>query len=246
MDIEISNSDITGVPADLLVMKYADGFHGADRTVANAIGFTSGVAKGQALFVETNKLLAPEVLFIGVGDMLAFRYEEIQLFGSRAVALSRQHNKPIKHLALTIHGPGYGLDSEQSFLSMIAGIISEWTLSKSHLTKVTVAEISARRCELLNKLLQKQQHEFGLVQGTQWFSLPWPTPSSPNDRTGTGSNVIQFGELRNRSRDYSLLCRSRKNSLMHLKSASVKRQRPMDLFVNDLIWNISPAMSWPR
>jgi len=46
MDIEVAHSDITQVQADLLVMKHADGFYGADRLVASRVGFNGHVQKG--------------------------------------------------------------------------------------------------------------------------------------------------------------------------------------------------------
>jgi TIR domain len=167
MDIEVAHSDITQVQADLLVMKHADGFYGADRLVASRIGFNGHVQKGRELFIPAKGLAAPEVLFIGVGPLRDFSYEDMRLFGCRSVQLSREHVRPIKHFALTIHGPGYGLDAEQAFLSMIGGIVSEWSREPSSLIKVTVADRSEDRCNQLRRLLRVQRQKLGLLQGTR-------------------------------------------------------------------------------
>ncbi|MGE0629467.1 MAG: hypothetical protein AB7O43_16765 [Hyphomicrobiaceae bacterium] len=195
MEIKIVNADITQVAADLLVMKHADGFYGADQVVADAIGFNGYVEAGKALFVAAKKIATPEVLFIGVGPLGEFRYERIQEFGSSVVALARNHSRPILHLALTIHGPGYGLDAEQAFLSMIAGIVGEWTKTATSLKTITVAERSPKRCELLDKLLQAQRLNFGLLRGPQPLSVTIPDPIqvSENIQGAVDSNVIQFG-----------------------------------------------------
>jgi hypothetical protein len=110
MEIEIANMDITQVRVDLVVVKHADGFYGVDKVVANAIGFNGYVKDGESLFVKATAMASPEVLFIGVGPLSEFRYEKIQSFGSAAVFLTRKRDRAIRHLALTIHGAGYGLD----------------------------------------------------------------------------------------------------------------------------------------
>jgi hypothetical protein len=162
VEIVISNANITQIQADLLVMKHADGFYGADRQVASIIGFDGSVADGQARFLRGRGLAAPDVVFVGVGRLSGFRYQQIQEFGTRAVKLARPCPNPIRHLALTVHGPGYGLDPEQSFLSMVAGIVAEWKGNSGALEKVTIAEISEKRCELLRNLLDGASSGFGL------------------------------------------------------------------------------------
>jgi len=188
VEIIISNTNITQIPADLLVMKHADGFYGADRLVASIIGFDAIVADGQAKFLRSRGLAAPEVLFVGVGQLSEFRYEQIQEFGGRAVKLSRTHHNPIRHLALTVHGPGYGLDPEQSFLSMVAGIVAEWKRERSALEKVTIAEISEKRCELLRQLLTGASDSFGLKQ-----AIGQTAAASVDLGSLVASNVISFG-----------------------------------------------------
>ena len=167
MEIVISNANITQIQADLLVMKHADGFYGADRQVASIIGFDGSVADGQARFLRGRGLAAPDVVFVGVGRLSGFRYQQIQEFGTRAVKLARTCPNPIRHLALTVHGPGYGLDPEQSFLSMVAGIVAEWKGNSGALEKVTIAEISEKRCELLRNLLDGASSGFGLRVSAQ-------------------------------------------------------------------------------
>ncbi len=195
MEINISNADITRVTADLIVMKHADGFYGADQVVADAIGFDGHVKSGEALFVPTGRISTPEVLFIGVGPLSDFRYERIQAFGAAAVAMAREHSRPISHLALTIHGPGYGLDAEQAFLSMIAGVVGEWNRCATPLSFVTVVERSPRRCELLSELLKDQANRFGLQQGPRPRSVTMPEPhqAPTNSQTAIDNKLIQFG-----------------------------------------------------
>jgi hypothetical protein len=188
VEIVISNANITQIQADLLVMKHADGFYGADRQVASIIGFDGSVADGQARFLRGRGLAAPDVVFVGVGRLSGFRYQQIQEFGTRAVKLARPCPNPIRHLALTVHGPGYGLDPEQSFLSMVAGIVAEWKGNSGALEKVTIAEISEKRCELLRNLLDGASSGFGLKRVSAQSAATSVDSNSP-----VASNVVSFG-----------------------------------------------------
>jgi hypothetical protein len=175
-----------------VVLKYADRLHGADKAIANAIGFNSHVNAGDHVFVPGMGIGARQVLFIGVGPKSAFRYELIQEFGSRAIKLAQSCGE-VRHLALTIHGPGYGLDPEESFLSMIAGIISEWKQSRGPLEHVTVAEISEKRCELIKNLLQDQLKEFGLDLTEQRSTVTIASTLPQSSVSPASDNIVQFG-----------------------------------------------------
>jgi hypothetical protein len=191
VDITIANTNITQVVADLLVLKHADGLHGADRVVADAVGFDARVGNGEAEFWSGKGTAAPEVLFIGVGPLSEFRYEQIQEFASKAIKLARMHKRPIYHVGLTTHGSGYGLDSEQAFLSLVAGIVSEWRCSACALNRITIAEISDKKCALFERMLQGALERFGLEKGTGKDSafVPRGMPSG----TGDGTNIVDFG-----------------------------------------------------
>jgi hypothetical protein len=162
LEIEIANSNLTEVQADLLVLKYADGFHGADKVVAQAVGFQSNLRAGSAHFCQGTGLRALEALFIGVGPLGEFRYKRIQEFGSQAVKLARKHHNPVRHLATTLHGPGYGLDLEEAFLSLIAGFVTEWKQASGSIQRITIAELVEKRCNRLKRIITEHSDDFGL------------------------------------------------------------------------------------
>jgi hypothetical protein len=193
--ISIENADILQVPADLIVLKYADEFHGADKAVAAAIGFDSHVNPGDEIFLRTRgKIPARLVVFIGVGPLIEFRYERIQEFGRRAVEIAENRPDGVHELALTIHGPGYGLDPEQAFLSMIAGVVSASKLSDVHLEKVTIVERSEKRCELLQRILNGRSGEFGFEKTKHAATVTLSRANlTAEARHAAGANIIQFG-----------------------------------------------------
>jgi hypothetical protein len=191
VEIVIANADIAQLSADLLVLKHADGFYGADAAIAEAIGFGGHVERSDARFCHATGLAAPEVLFIGVGPLSDFRYERIQEFGAQAIQLAQGHR--VQHLGLTIHGPGYGLDPEESFCSMLAGLIGEWKRTPGALRKVTIAERSQRRCEILNKVLLERLTEFGLSKTHQSATVQIASDTSMMPVPSAATNVVHFG-----------------------------------------------------
>lgn len=190
MEIIVQNIDVTEVTADLLVLKHADGFHGADRVVADAIGLSETLASGESRWLPGKGIAAREVLFIGVGRLHEFRYEQIQQFASAAIIAAQQHRPTVGHLALTIHGPGYGLDVEQSFLSLLAGVVAGHTGDGSALQKVTVVDRSEKRCELLNRLLVEAGNRFGLSVDRKQHIV---TLAEADHQKDVRSNVVYFG-----------------------------------------------------
>jgi hypothetical protein len=120
--------DVLRHPCDVLVLKHAQGLYGADAAVhAQLLG--GGVRPrlppaGSHEIVETSPTLAAaRVLFVGVEQLSDFGYGEIRDFARRAMAILAAEKVPCRHVALTIQGPGYGLDESESFKSELAGII---------------------------------------------------------------------------------------------------------------------------
>lgn len=122
--IDVVCGDVRSVEADLLALKYADRLFGADAAVAGALDWEGHVLPGRAAIVAgAPRIAAREVAFLGVGDLYAFRYEQIRAFGARAVRLRDEERPDARRLATTIHGVNYGLDERESFLSQIDGMV---------------------------------------------------------------------------------------------------------------------------
>ena len=118
--IEIVQGDITQYPSDLMILKYADGNHGADLAVAQAIGFQHHVPAGELWFQPGEGTASKEVIFLGVGSLFDFRYDAIRDFGRRLI-MTAVERPTAKTITTTIHGPGYGLDEVESFRSEVLG-----------------------------------------------------------------------------------------------------------------------------
>src|SRR5262245_4703111 len=88
----LESGDVTTFNADVVVLKYARSFHGADQAVALALALVGVQAEalqpetGEYRYLRTNKGIAsPYALYIGVETLRSFRYEQIEAFGSRAL-----------------------------------------------------------------------------------------------------------------------------------------------------------------
>lgn len=123
VELAVVTADITERPCDLLLLKHADGFYGVDAIVSKRLGFRAGVPEGEATFLAGRNIEAQKVLYIGVGPLGEFRYPQIRAFGRKALALANQDSGRTKVLCTPLHGPGYGLDEREAFLSLVGGFL---------------------------------------------------------------------------------------------------------------------------
>src|SRR6476646_5353222 len=121
VEIAIERGDVTEVASDVLLLKYARSFHGADEKVALRL-MQHGVCKeavispepGEFALVETKGAIASKrTLFLGTPRLSGFRYKEMRQFAQRGIELITKKELPVHTLLVTVHGAGYGLDIEE-------------------------------------------------------------------------------------------------------------------------------------
>lgn len=153
--IDVVHSDVTEIDCDLLVLKFANGLHGADKSIANIIGFEGWIGNGNSLFLQGKNIRARSVLFIGVGELFEFRYESIRSFGRNLLSTASSSKLPVRSIALTLHGPGYGLDEREAFLSLVGGLTDGLKADAYpiDLANIQVVEINLRRAKRLQEIL---------------------------------------------------------------------------------------------
>lgn len=164
IEVGVEEGDVLDFETDVLVLKYAQGFHGADMAVADRL-HAAGIARadlaprmGDAALVEVpGGVAASRVLFLGVEPLYQFRYRQIRDFASRALRLLGSKLPTCRHLALTIHGPGYGLDEVEAFEAEVAGVIDAVTGGESprELRRVSIVERDSRRVSRLRNVLPR-------------------------------------------------------------------------------------------
>jgi hypothetical protein len=161
--IEVQEGNALEFPADVLALKHAQSLYGVDLAVyerLNKLGQKpSSLPKinGFELLGTKGFLGAEAVLFVGVVPLREFGYQQIREFG-RTVLVSLAGQTPnIEHLALTIHGPGYGLDEVEAFESELAGVVDAIVTGDCpvHLDRVSFVEQNPGRAERLQEALNE-------------------------------------------------------------------------------------------
>ncbi len=162
--ISVEHGNVLTFQADILALKFADDLYGADFAVVQALNEVGlniypNLPMPSSHFITSTKngLSANQVLFLGVGPLLNFGYKEIRAFGRSVLEVLSGETSDIRHIMLTIHGPGYGLDEQEAFESELGGLIDAID-SKNYplnLEKITIVEFSKRRVKRLRDLLEK-------------------------------------------------------------------------------------------
>jgi hypothetical protein len=157
--IEIVETDICAIEADVVVLKHADSFYGADAVVAAALSATTrqeelSQAVGKHVIVATNShIAARHALFVGVGPLYAFDYGRIRSFASLALKTVASKLPSASHVAMTIHGVGYGLDERESFLAQLGGLLDA-SIGLSSIKRLSIVERDPSRARRLRSVLR--------------------------------------------------------------------------------------------
>jgi hypothetical protein len=162
--IDIKVGDVRLFDCDILALKFADGLYGADRIVATALGksefeiSTLLPSVGACQLLDSLGRIKPgQVLFVGVGDIFRFDYANIRKFASDVLSLLSSLAPDMKHLAMTIHGVGYGLDEGEALKSQLAGYFDALENGRFpvNLERITLVEINPERASRLSSVLNK-------------------------------------------------------------------------------------------
>lgn len=176
--VSVKVADALTFEADILALKYARRLYGVDAAVCDVL---SEVYKdiydnlpdiNQGKLIESaGKLGVHEVLFIGVGRLGEFRYQEIREFARRVLNFLSVKASGVKHLCLTLHGMGYGLDESEAFESEIAGLVDAIRNGEfpKYLEQITIVEYRTDRANRLRKILSNLLPKGTIVHDAEDF-----------------------------------------------------------------------------
>jgi len=161
ISLEICVDDIVDVDADIIALKFAQTFFGADYLVAARLGVADEIFSAlqtigsYRIFHSLGKIKSPQVLFVSVAPLYEFNYEEIRNFSSIILQILAENMPSVQHLAMTIHGVGYGLDETESLQSQLAGYLDAFDarLYPVALQKITIVERDSNRAQRLNAIM---------------------------------------------------------------------------------------------
>jgi hypothetical protein len=163
IEISVQCADVANVASDLLLLKHARRFYGADEAVAarlteHGVCQAADIAPpdGAHVLLETSGAIAAlRTLFLGTSWLHNFRYREMTQFARRAIKIIAENRLPLRSLTTTVHGAGYGLDVAEALRALIFGFQQGLATSPlPNLSKIIFVERNTRRCELLQSLLQ--------------------------------------------------------------------------------------------
>jgi hypothetical protein len=160
ISIEVRKADALSIKADVLALKYAQALYGVDAMVAGRLSQSGQhikfpkpwkfrIAKG------ADAVEAAHVLFMGVPALFEFGYGEIREFAHKVLSALAREVPETEHLALTVHGPGYGLDEVEAFEAEIAGLVDAIRSQEmpESLQRITVVEDNLGRARRLQSVL---------------------------------------------------------------------------------------------
>ncbi len=162
VDYAIELGDVAQVRSDLLVLKYAQEFYGADAAIASALADRGICTKlemrpkpDEVVVIETRGVITPtRVMFIGVPPLRQFRYTEMRQMAQGAIRWITDKNVPINSLTTTVHGAGYGLDVEESLQAMVFGFQLALNEHSTTVTSIRFVENNPRRAGTLETSLR--------------------------------------------------------------------------------------------
>ncbi len=163
--IEVVQGDVLEFSADVLALKYAQHFFGSDQAVSTLLmdqkvirGLTAvSPLPGEYVWVDSRGALpSTHVLFVGVPTIIEFGYTEIESWAGQVLKVTAQDCSDVRHIAVTLHGPGYGLDEIEALHAEVRGILGavQSGMAPTHLNRVSIIERNSARVERLQTALQ--------------------------------------------------------------------------------------------
>ncbi|MEZ5785856.1 MAG: hypothetical protein R3D62_05105 [Xanthobacteraceae bacterium] len=146
----------------LMDLNYREGASSRSRTVyaqlqSSGISVQLPTSSSYTILNTFGTIKAIRVLFIGVNALRQFQYKEIRDFARKVLSSLAAEASDARHLALTIHGPGYGLDEIEAFESEVAGIVDAVSTGDfpKMLESVTFVEQNEGRARRLSDALKR-------------------------------------------------------------------------------------------
>jgi hypothetical protein len=162
LQLSVVRDDVASQAADVLLLKHAQGFYGADEAVA--VRLTHGgackeddlrPAIGEYRLIETIGAIAPDrVLFLGTPHLREFRYPEMRVFARKSIEALSRVAPQTERLTTTVHGANTGLDIEEALRSLVFGFQQGLTTHPlTALREVVFVERNQRRFEVIQRAL---------------------------------------------------------------------------------------------
>jgi hypothetical protein len=208
IEFSIQVGDIVTFNADVVALKYAQANFGVDLQVSSLLR-NAGIQAidvrpriGDYSYLSTRAAIqSPHILFVGVSELGNFDYLQIRKFSARTLNILAQQAPQTRHIAMTIHGVGYGLDEVGASLSQLAGYIDAIQTGDfpSGLSRITIVDIDPDRVQRLRiafeHALANATNVVGVV-GTWVYQLVTPKFLTSSESSRALTNVSRDVETK--------------------------------------------------
>src|SRR5258706_4328946 len=198
--LSIQQGDITEIEADVVILKYAESFHGADQAVAirlNLAGIDISELQlpvGEYTLVDTKSSIGAQyALFMGTEGFSGFRYQQIMQFAAKTMAILAIQTPDARHIAATTHGANYGLDESEALISQFKGLLEILKNGPipAGLERITIVELGKGRTARLRRALELylEQADYARFDPDDWgFNLEATGSTVGKRNTAPGNN----------------------------------------------------------
>ncbi len=163
--LDIVAGSIIEYEADVVGLKFARFFQGADRAVAThllehgaleTVEYFNLSETEHRLLDTQDTMPAGHLLLVGVPHFRDMTYSHIRELATRTLQALKDDLPNTRHLAMTIHGPGFGLDEAEALRSQIAGYLDAIRSGDypPTLERITIVEVAKKRIGRLQTILR--------------------------------------------------------------------------------------------
>ncbi len=190
--IEVVKGDIIKFKADVLALKYAQSWSFLTQNVVKLLPPDSVLLNkpprpGQAILaVSDGATPSPLILLVGTPPRKQFTYDSMHDMARQTLYALVDVQPPVKHLALTVHGAGWGFDEAEAFRAMLLGFRAAVEDNKypHSLQKISIVEVQEKRADVLSQTLAEFQNST-----VEKSSRPMPPPPVPGAAPGRSAGV---------------------------------------------------------
>jgi hypothetical protein len=126
--LDLRVGDVANVEADVVAVKYAEGLFGSALALARALGKTEedlgevlASVGSKHVLPGAGRIKAQKALFLSVVSLAQFDYIDVERFAFDVLDALKSSVPEVRHLALTLHGIGFGLSPSKVLHSEIKG-----------------------------------------------------------------------------------------------------------------------------
>jgi hypothetical protein len=198
-EIAVRQGNILDIDCDVIALKYAQKFYGADAAVVKRL-VTSGIdpetlcppAGSHLLIQSKGSVPAREILFVGLPAITSFSYQDVRRLGSSVLRILKRERPLTESLAMTVHGRGFGLDEIECVQQQLLGYGDACSLGEcpDRLKRILIIEQDPNRVEAIDQIISKffkpdanarstQRQATREADGSRWYRFQQPPPNDP-------------------------------------------------------------------